>query len=143
MDRHKLIINCTDTMDAIRRLMFSKHLVHHEHKDLPTKAQMAVLYAVSLHHDASVKDLAQKFSMSSSAVTQLIDGLVKDGLLERKEHSDDRRKLKISITHKGEEQLSRARALHIASLTKILEPLTDEELKALCTIQEKIRTNLE
>ncbi len=139
MDRHHSILQFIDAMHAIKRLAFSKH----EHKDLPTRAQMGILYAVSIHHESSIKDLAGRFSMSSSAVTQLVDSLVKDGMLERVEHALDRRKLKLSITGKGKEKLAEARNAHATSLAKIFEPLTDRELELILTLQEKIRKNLE
>ncbi len=139
MDRRESILQFIDAMHAIKRLAFSKH----DHAGLPTRAQMGILYAVSIHHESSIKDLAGRFSMSSSAVTQLVDSLVKEGLLEREEHALDRRKLNIVLTDKGKTKLYEARNAHAESLTKIFEPLTDQELEFILTLQEKIRKNLE
>jgi DNA-binding MarR family transcriptional regulator len=53
----------------------------------------------------SIKDMAVRFSMTPSAATQLVNGLVKDGYLVRTENIWDRRKVGVDLTVKGKKHL--------------------------------------
>lgn len=66
-----------------------------------TAAQSFVIFDVMDHEGTSVKDIAARIQLDSPAVTGLIDRLVKEGLIERKEDPEDRRSLKIYLTPKG------------------------------------------
>ncbi len=66
-----------------------------------TAAQSFVIFDVMDHEGTSVKDIAARIQLDSPAVTGLIDRLVKEGLVERKEDPEDRRSLKIYLTPKG------------------------------------------
>jgi DNA-binding MarR family transcriptional regulator len=68
-----------------------------------TAAQTFVIFDVMEHEGTSVKDIASRIQLDSPGVTGLIDRLVKEGLLERKEDPEDRRSLRINLTEKGRE----------------------------------------
>lgn len=140
MKREELISNFVDSMDAMRRVLFSKH-AKHTARGIITRAQFGVLMLAS-EEGISIKELARRFSMSSSAATQLVDGLVKDALLVRTEDSHDRRKLKIFLTSRGKKKLAQARNAHLETLTTFFRPLSTNELITLLKIQEKILKNL-
>jgi len=55
------------------------------------------------HQEATVKQLAENMNLSSSRLTRIIDGLVKNQLVKRTEHQTDRRIFIISLTQKGKE----------------------------------------
>ena len=80
--------------------------------------------------------------MTSSAVTQLVNALVRDGLLTRKAANDDRRKTFITLTHKGKIVVERAKRERRALFTTLLTPLTDNELSTLCARHDKILDHL-
>lgn len=67
-----------------------------------TAAQSFVIFDVMDHQGTSVKDIAARIQLDSPAVTGLIDRLVKEDLVERKEDPGDRRSLKIFLTAKGQ-----------------------------------------
>lgn len=68
-----------------------------------TAAQSFVIFDVMDHPGTSVKDIATRIQLDSPAITGLIDRLVKEDLVERKEDPEDRRSLKIYLTEKGQE----------------------------------------
>lgn len=68
-----------------------------------TAAQSFVIFDVMDHEGTSVKDIAARIQLDSPAVTGLIDRLVKEDLIERREDPADRRSLKIYLTPKGQE----------------------------------------
>lgn len=134
MSRSAIITEFFENMGAMRRMMLQKH---GDAKDLPTRAQMGILMILQ-ENSMSIKDIAEKFCMTSSGVTQLVDSLVKENLLTRKEDADDRRKIGVSLTDEGKKKLALARTAHLASISKLLEPLTDTELSQLLHLQKKI-----
>lgn len=67
-----------------------------------TAAQSFVIFDVMDHPGTSVKDIATRIQLDSPAITGLIDRLVKEDLVERKEDPEDRRSLKIYLTEKGQ-----------------------------------------
>jgi MarR family transcriptional regulator, organic hydroperoxide resistance regulator len=109
-----------------------------ERGDCPTRAQMATLMVLSHVGPQTIKDLAERFGMSPSAVTQTVDGLVEERLLERREGEDDRRQVFVSLTAKGKTMAAEAKKEQFKSMTKLLEPLSDEELIVLMTLHQKI-----
>ncbi|MEN6349949.1 MAG: MarR family transcriptional regulator [Syntrophomonas sp.] len=67
-----------------------------------TAAQSFVIFDILDHAGSSVKDIASRIQLDSPAVTGLIDRLVKEDLVERKEDPSDRRSLQIYLTPKGQ-----------------------------------------
>lgn len=68
-----------------------------------TVGQSFVLFDLLSHEGSSVKDIAARLQLDSSAITGLIDRLAKEGLVERVLDPDDRRSLKILLTFRGRE----------------------------------------
>ena len=105
-----------------------------------TPAQGMLVHAVALEgtRGATIKALAQKLAVSSSAVTQLVDGLVSERILHRTPDSKDRRKVRIALTEHGTElyrQFDRAR---LAQASAMLAPLDDDEASELARLLAKI-----
>lgn len=66
-----------------------------------TAPQSFVILDVNNYEGSSVKDIAARIELDSSALTGLIDRLEKENLVERKDDPDDRRGTKIYLTEKG------------------------------------------
>jgi len=66
-----------------------------------TAPQTFVIFDVNNNEGTSVKDIAARIELDSSAITGIIDRLAREGLLERQEDPEDRRSLKIYLTPKG------------------------------------------
>jgi len=71
------------------------------HKYGVTAVQSFVLFDLLEHDGSSVKDIASRIKLDSPAVTGIIDRLLKEKLVERKEDPTDRRSLQIYLTSKG------------------------------------------
>jgi DNA-binding MarR family transcriptional regulator len=104
----------------------------------PTRAQTAVLMLLKHKKAVTVKDLSERMGMTSSAATQLVNALVEAKMLKRSEDPDDRRKLRLALTSKGETALKNAHKLRMAMLRKALEPLSDNELAQWLKLHRKI-----
>ncbi len=138
MNRSQLIQNFFASMDSMARIGIQQGKAHERPKNLPPQAQMGALFMVSHRGPLTIKDLSQAFGMTSSAATQLVNGLVKGGYLGRKEDTVDRRKISLILTAKGKKAISIAKEHRMKKMIQMLEPLTDTELAQLLKIQSKI-----
>jgi len=75
-----------------------------------TPALMQCLQFVYLHGPCSVRRIAQGLSISVPAGSQLVERLVRRGLVTRQENDEDRRLSRIDLTDTGRENVKRARA---------------------------------
>ncbi len=138
-ERQKLVGDFLQGLGVLKRLLMTSAPGRKgDRSDCPTRAQMAILMVVSHYGPQTIKDLAERFGMSPSAVTQTVDGLVQEKLLERREGEQDRRQVFVSLTAKGKVMAAEARKEQVRVVTKLLEPLSDEELIVLLTLHRKI-----
>ncbi|WP_391118117.1 MarR family winged helix-turn-helix transcriptional regulator [Psychrobacillus sp. L3] len=86
--------------------------------------------------------LASSLGYTPGAITNISTKLVKEKYVERIYNEEDRRNVLLKITPKGEELLQEAivkgEELHI----ELFSALSEEELKQLLTLYEKILQNL-
>lgn len=101
-----------------------------------TLAQAELLMAIS--ETSRVANVADTLEVSSSAATQLIESAEAKGLLKRQRSESDRRAVDVALTDKGEAAL--AKLTHIKSnlAKRLLQELSDEEVKQLTSIHKKI-----
>lgn len=139
MERERLLGEFFERMSSMRRLFYTAHTGGV--KGTPTRAQLAVMAMVA-HEIHSVKEIAQHFGMTSSAITQVVNGLVKDQLITRTLDPTDRRKVSLTLTKQGQTALTKSHKSRHAMMSKMLSPLTDSEIRQLRAMQEKIITHL-
>lgn len=101
-------------------------------------AQVRVLYFIKHHQPVTIKQIAEVMKTTPSAATQLTDGIVKAGYIQRQRHASDRRKVSAVLSKKGEEKFAQFRKDHLKRMTELLSPLSDRELTQLITIQKKV-----
>ena len=138
MDRNELIQRFFTSMDSMTRIGAMSPRGGPMPKNMPSHAQLGVLFVIAHRGTQTTKELARHFGMTSSAATQLVNGLVKNGILERKEDEKDRRKTHIALTKKGEGVLEKARTHRMQKMKESFTPLSDKEVAQLLKIQIKI-----
>ena len=99
-----------------------------------TYSQWIVLNTVRKNNSISIKDLAGLLGVSSSAGTQIVDGLVNKGLLSRKRSMTDRRILEIALSKRSIEQLKKG----MKKISQTFSVLADDELQKYCELNSKI-----
>jgi MarR family transcriptional regulator, negative regulator of the multidrug operon emrRAB len=87
-------------------------------------------------------DLAQKTGVTRATISGLLDGLEKDGLVERRPDPQDRRLTRLYLTKGGEQLLDRVRPPYCEWFSSIIEPLSQEERLQLVNILQKIQVRL-
>jgi len=112
------------------------------HKMRITPSQSFVLQFAAKHAESSVKDIAESMFMTSSAATQLIDGLVKNGYLTRKDNPDDRRESILALTAKARSGFSKMKKDRMEKAKEVFSVLSEEELATYLSLNRKIMDNL-
>ncbi len=81
--------------------------------------------------DLAVNELAEKVALSLPAAGRAVDGMVRVGLLTRREDDVDRRIKRIGLAEPGREALEKIGRARGQSADRFVEALTDEERTAL------------
>ena len=100
-----------------------------------TVSQFGVLEALFHLGPLNQRDLAKKLLKSGGNMTLVIDNLEKRELVKREREVDDRRCIKVCLTQKGHQLISRIFPSHVAAVVNeigILTPDEQEELGRLC-----------
>ncbi len=92
-------------------------------------AYYGVLYALQGGKEATPSQLRHYVLSGVSNVTALIDRMVRDGLVRRWHDEDDRRKVKICLTERGEEACQQVVPGHVAWVKKTMSIFSEGDLK--------------
>jgi DNA-binding MarR family transcriptional regulator len=79
------------------------------------------------NHRMPMSRLARDLTMTAGGLTKLADRLARDGLIDRRNSSDDRRVVYAALTAEGEQLATRALTLYRASLREHVMGLLQEE----------------
>jgi DNA-binding MarR family transcriptional regulator len=90
--------------------------------------------------EATPAGLAEKTGVTRATISGLLDGLERDGLIERRPDPEDRRLIRVHLTTAGHGFLDKIRPGYCRWLSSIMEPLNEEERQQLVMLLEKIRT---
>lgn len=104
-------------------------------------AQGMLVHEVARAGGSTTRVLAKRLGITSSAVTQLVNGLEAEGLLHRAPDQDDGRKTLIELTARGAELYARFDQARMAAAATILKPLSDEEVTEIAGLLSKITNN--
>ncbi len=87
---------------------------------------------------STVKDVAQALGMTSSAATQLVDGLVASGYVLRRVHAEDRRAVILTLSAKTNHNVERMKRQGVRALLKFFAVLNDREFNQYVALNKKI-----
>src|SRR4051812_35102636 len=76
-----------------------------------SRPQAEALHLLSCRECATIKLVAKLLGISSSAATQLTEGLVQMGLVTRTESKEDRRVVEVRVTPEGQAKVNDLRTL--------------------------------
>jgi DNA-binding MarR family transcriptional regulator len=98
-----------------------------------------MLLTFSRQGSLSLGKMGQRLQVHPTTITNIIDKLEEDGLVERVPHPTDRRAAQARLTHKGRATGQRATSMLLRSFSV---PLTDEELNRITKIIGKFRLEM-
>lgn len=104
-----------------------------------TPPQFALLAFLWQQDGLTQVELSEKGQIDRSTVGGLIDRLERSGLLERRQHPQDRRAYKICLTEHGKEMENTLSACAERSLKRFTTGLTEDEIRELRRMLEILR----
>ena len=93
-----------------------------------TIAQVKSLFFIDNEGSTNFRKLAAALGVTPSSVTGIIDRLVEQELVSRKENPEDRRVLLLSVTGKGKTLLANLRERRVRLMSEVLTRMSQEEL---------------
>ena len=137
INRREKIKEMMDSFRSMRRFSAFKPLGK-ERLPRVTPSQWGVLMMMDGEGEHTVKDVAKALGITSSAATQLIDGLVASGYVVRKEYEQDRRKVTLVLSPKTKKQVERMRGEVAKQFLTLFEVLNDKEFGQFISLHKKV-----
>jgi len=140
LTRKQLIEEIAADFHAIKNKMHGSMM--NGQKGNITYAQQFALLVISQTKGQGIKEISKMLYTSSSAATQLVNELVRQKLVTRKTNVQDRRALDLTISKKGQAQITLLKKMHQKMMASLFLPLTDKELGHFMVLNKKILNNI-
>ncbi len=85
-------------------------------------------------------ECAEMAGVTRGTITGLLDGLERQGWIERQPHPGDRRRSIIVLTSNGSDRLEAMLPRHFRLITAMMTQLTTDERETLTTLLQKLRS---
>ena len=96
-----------------------------------TVSQLRAIYLLAYHETLTISELARALQMGNPAASILVQQLVQQGLVERSEDVNDRRRTFVRLTPRGSELVRGRRDQREVKFRRRLSQLSDDELAGL------------
>ena len=128
-----LITACArELMETVPQILQSIRVnMRHGHGANISIPQFRTLRFIQRNPNSSLTGLAEFLGLTLPTVSKLMDGLVKQDLVNRQESTTDRRRLTLVLTTRGEAIVNTARASAQQDLTEALSGLSEDELRTI------------
>ena len=135
-----------ETLNAIKHAQKAMHTILNaplEERGLSEGKFFVLCYLFTeeiLEHEApGPSDIADNLGVTRATVTGLLDGLERDGYLERRHCCEDRRTLAISMTDKARGFLEGYMPGTLQTVKDLMSPLNEEDRRDLIRLLGKIK----
>jgi DNA-binding MarR family transcriptional regulator len=118
-----------DTTPQIMRFIRAEMRSHRGH-DLSVP-QFRTLTFINRNPEVSLSHLADHLGLTLPSTSKLVDGLVNQKIVTRRESKEDRRRLTLALTKNGEDILRVAREATQNHLKDVLHKLSADELSTI------------
>lgn len=88
-------------------------------------ARLSALSVLAFAGPLTVGRLAQLEGVRSPTMTGILNGLVTEGLVERRSTAGDQRTVEVAITEEGRQLFDAARRRRVEAVAELLEPITE------------------
>ncbi|CAN5516983.1 MarR family transcriptional regulator MhqR [soil metagenome] len=89
--------------------------------------EFAVLEVLFHKGPLSIGEIGSRVLLTSGSMTYVVDQLAKQGLVERREHPDDRRIVRVHLTKEGRRLIEEVFPAHAALIDRVMSELSEEE----------------
>lgn len=134
MDYHRLMLE--------NQTIFSKLVYGHLLPYNLSLGQPKVLEYISEHDGCAQKDIAINCLIEPASVSSMLSTMEKEGLIDRKANSDNRRSSLVSLTELGLEKAGYVKKTFEDVEKKALRAFTEEEIQQLLDLLMRVNKNL-
>lgn len=112
-------------------------------KDVPlTPEQFMLIDLLWNHGEMSQQELADQLQKDKNSVTRLVDAIERKGFVVRRQNTSDRRSNTLVLTEQAEKLKADAKQKGISILDKMLEGISEDELRTFLTTLRKLSLNM-
>lgn len=137
MNRQQRIESIFNNFHAIKRAHSHGSRFSRRHFGV-TMTQASVLMLLMHEGRKTMSEVASELGVSRGAATQLLDGLIEKGFIERTVDEADRRVAYVEMSRHGIRHLKQVRRGGMEHITGLFDLLTDEELEQIESITIKL-----
>lgn len=137
MNRSETIAALFDTLDVAKRSLHSHMRTVIEGHDI-SRTQLELLFTIHHSQPTTAKELALKLQLTPGAISQTVEELVEQQLIERETDPTDRRRQVLRLSGEGGEFMKSLDKRRREVMKRIIEKLSDEELTTWLKIQHTI-----
>lgn len=105
-------------------------------------SQVMALRHVYYKGACNISEISERLGITNAASSQMLDQLVREGLILRSENQEDRRNKQIVLTKKGQQVIQESMQGSQRWLDTLADHLTPDEMKeitrAFCILLEKL-----
>lgn len=105
--------------------------------------QGKIIKLMELHSGVSQRELADLAKLKPASLTEAIERLERDGLIQRQRDQQDRRVIRVQLTKQGQTRAQQISKEHQKFQADLLSSLTDEEKTSLIQIFKKLNDSLQ
>jgi DNA-binding MarR family transcriptional regulator len=140
MTRPAATTEAQDILDSIRRLVQELRVADREAENKLglSGAQLFVIQKLGEESTMSVNDLAERTCTHQSSVSVVVQRLVDKRLIKRKEASDDRRRVELSLTADGKNLLARSRYSPQERMIHAIESMPPKDRRQLAALLAEV-----
>ena len=112
-------------------------------QDVPlTPDQFMLIDLLWNQGEMSQQELADQMQKDKNSVTKLVDAIERKGFVVRRQNPDDRRSNTLVLTEKAETLKPGAKQKGISILDKMLEGISEDELRSFLVTLRKLNNNM-
>lgn len=124
-------------------LLLNKYIDIEARRYGSNRTRLDIMHTLIVHGGIlKPSDLSKMTFRSKQTVTEIIDGLEKDGLVKRELVGKDRRTRRVIITRKGLDSIKESLPYTLEVSRKSMPSLSQENMQQLITILKQIRKHL-
>ena len=120
----EMIASLQKMLEVFMHRSMKNFILYLKEQDL-TMSHVGTLFMLHRRETCSVSEIGDHLGITTAGTSQMLNRLVDEGLIERKEDAQDRRAKRIALTNKGKVALQdsiRARQNWLQQLVETLEP---------------------
>ncbi len=135
--RREKVRKMLESFSSLRRITAFRPI---ETTNMPaiTPSQWGALMTIERRGESTVKDVARALGITSSAATQLVDGLVESGYVVKKVNAEDRRVISLTLSSKTKVQVEAMKKQALQKFLKFFEVLNHTEFNQYIMLNKKI-----